>query len=116
LNAHNLQLSDLFIKISGFESDLDKLDLFLSSQNKKSDKFKELEKIIEEIIEKLNGINQILRNKNILNVNEDGVSDLNLLKEKYTMQSERDIHDQILNKEKELGIKSKKEEEDHGKI
>jgi ABC-type transporter Mla subunit MlaD len=216
LNAHNLQLSDLFIKISGFESDLDKLDLFLSSQNKKSDKFKELakitsaliddikfknkevqelskqvkqnisllenqtsdlsdnniaalqdfgkglfkslmsnikdyttdignqlyknidisnnisedikasinnikyyqlfEKIIEEIIEKLNGINQILRNKNILNVNEDGVSDLNLLKEKYTMQSERDIHDQILNKEKELGIKSKKEEEDQGDL
>jgi len=74
------------------------------------------EKIIEEIIQKLNTINQILRNKNVLNNAVEEVSDLNKLKEKYTMQSERDIHDQILNKEKELGIRSTEKEEDQGDL
>ena len=73
-------------------------------------------KIIEEIIQKLNIINQILRKKNILSVSDDGDSDLNKLRKKYTMQSERDIHDQIINKEKELGINSEKEEEDQGDL
>lgn len=74
------------------------------------------EQIIEEIIDELNSINQLLSKKKIIEPSTIKDKDLNKIKEKYTMQSERDIHDQILSKEKELGIEKNKSNEKEGDI